>query len=95
MIDSVACSPEQFDLTLKYVRVTDKRADGFIEFDYCLGEKDMVLEMILTEEAFEDFCRTEQVTFLDADNNEGGEASPFDWRLHNATHNFSANDSNN
>lgn len=91
MKDSVACNPDEFDMSKKYVRVCDVRADGFVEFDYCLGEPDMMLEMILPKADFNAFCEQQQVTFLAEDGHTADTNSPFDWRMHDATHNFSAN----
>jgi phenol/toluene 2-monooxygenase (NADH) P0/A0 len=56
-----------FDPFVKYVRVTGERADGFVEFDFALGEPSLFAEMMLTRAAFEEFCATQGVIRLDAD----------------------------
>jgi len=58
---------QSFDPFVKYVRVTAERDDGFVEFDFALGEPEMFAQMMLTRAAFEDFCATQRVIRLDAD----------------------------
>lgn len=48
----------------RYVRVTDSREDGFVEFDFSLGDPDLYVELILPRPAFEEFCRANAVAFL-------------------------------
>jgi phenol/toluene 2-monooxygenase (NADH) P0/A0 len=54
-----------FDPFVKYVRVTGERADGFVEFDFALGEPSLFAEMMLTRAAFEEFCAAQRVIRLD------------------------------
>ena len=44
------------DLTKRFVRVTEVRHDGFIEFDYSVADPELFVEMILSPEGFEEFC---------------------------------------
>ena len=46
------------------VRVTRWREDGFVEFDFSLGDADLYLEMILPRKAFEEFCTAYAVAYL-------------------------------
>ncbi len=48
----------------KYVHVTDREREGFVEFNFSINDPTLFLEMILPEQAFEDFCRYNDVTFL-------------------------------
>lgn len=54
-----------FDPTRRYVRVTRLRDDGFVEFDFAVGERDIYVEMILPARAFDEFCALNRVSFLD------------------------------
>ena len=54
-----------FDPFRKYVRVTGERDDGFVEFDFALGEPELFAEMMLTRAAFEEFCAAQGVVVLD------------------------------
>lgn len=53
-----------FDPTKKFVRVTELREDGFVEFDFAVGGAELYVEMILPAQAFDDFCALNKVTFL-------------------------------
>ncbi|MGB0747653.1 MAG: phenol hydroxylase subunit [Magnetospiraceae bacterium] len=72
-----------------FVRVTGRRSNGFIEFDFAVGDPDVYLEMILGPEAFIDFCQENRVTFLAPPG--ASENAPHDpdqgweWRLADAT----------
>jgi phenol hydroxylase P0 protein len=74
------------DTSRRFVRVTRERANGFIEFDFAIGEPEVFIEMILGREAFEEFCATNQVEMLTGAVGQGGETSDWDWRLVDATH---------
>lgn len=90
MNDSIAAPKEQFDTSLHYVRVTDKRDDGFVEFEFSVGQPEVALEMVLKQQDFEKFCEEQKVTFLDeeAAPSDDEEKNAFQWSLHDATHHF-------
>lgn len=50
-----------------YVHVNNRRADGFVEFDFSFGDADLYIEMILPEHAFEEFCATNGAARVPAD----------------------------
>ena len=82
---SLEMRPAALDATRRFVRVTGERAGGFIEFDFAIGEPDLTVEMILTPEAFAEFCAANRVEMLpprDAD----APTDDWDWRLADATH---------
>ena len=68
-----------FDPFRKFVRVTGERDDGFVEFDFALGEPELFAEMMLTRAAFEEFCAAQNVVVLDGAGAEP--ASPVSARL--------------
>ncbi|CAL94462.1 phenol hydroxylase subunit [Azoarcus olearius] len=76
--------PLSFDTTRRYVRVTGERPDGFVEFDFAVGEPEIFVEMILPPAAFAEFCHANRVERLDAAAGEGG-ADDWNWRLADAT----------
>jgi len=53
-----------FDPSKRFVRVREVRPDGFIEFDFAIGEPEIFVEMMLRAEAFDDFCATQGAVFL-------------------------------
>jgi phenol/toluene 2-monooxygenase (NADH) P0/A0 len=78
-----------FDPTKKFVRVAELRKDGFVEFDFAVGEPEVFVEMILPATAFDEFCAHNHVTFLDderrvspGDSDERG----WEWSLRDAVH---------
>jgi phenol hydroxylase P0 protein len=48
----------------RFVRVRNVH-DGFVEFDFAIGDPQLYVELILTEGAFEEFCHTNSVEHLD------------------------------
>lgn len=48
----------------RYVRITAERDDGFIEFDFSLGDPDLYVELILPRPAFDSFCENNDVQYL-------------------------------
>ncbi|KRB83914.1 toluene monooxygenase [Sphingomonas sp. Root710] len=53
-------------LEAKYVRVTEKRTDGLVGFDFAIGEPEIYVELLMPEAAFRDFCRTSAVIDITA-----------------------------
>ena len=74
-----------FDPDKKFVRVVELRKDGFIEFDFAVGEPEIFVEMILPAAAFDEFCATNRVTFLDAEGQLKVGTDDWEWRLRDAT----------
>lgn len=85
---------QQFDTTKKFVRVMEERQDGFVEFEFAIGEPELVVELILPKAAFAEFCQANQVIFLDPESDSEKAASAaldpldgaWDWSLRAATH---------
>lgn len=62
------------DPTRRYVRICEERTDGFIEFEFSIGDPDLCVELMLPKEAFDEFCIANEVVILES--NEGHES---DW----------------
>lgn len=79
--------PANLDTRQRWVRVTGARGEGFIEFDFAIGEPDLCVEMILSPEAFAEFCAANRVEVLPPRETAPGteEPSDWDWRLADAT----------
>lgn len=54
-----------FDPTRRYVRVCEQRPDGFIEFEFAIGDPALCVELMLQEAAFHEFCLANAVIVLD------------------------------
>ncbi|NMG69116.1 phenol hydroxylase subunit [Parazoarcus communis] len=75
----------RMDTTRRFVRICGERGNGFIEFEFAIGEPEVFVEMILTREALTEFCAANRVEMLpprDPDTPQGD----WDWRLADATH---------
>lgn len=70
-----------FDAGRRYVRICKRRPDGFIEFEFAIGDPELAVELMLPESAFHEFCLANEVIVLDPARSEG------DWvsRLNDAS----------
>ncbi len=71
-----------FDAGRRYVRVCNCRPDGFIEFEFSIGDPALAVELMLPESAFHEFCLANEVIVLDPATSDQG-----DWvsRLNDAS----------
>jgi len=74
----------EIDVSLKYVRLIERRTDGLVEFEFAIGEPELCAEMLLPADAFETFCRNNAVIHLAPRGESSG--SDWSWGLHQATH---------
>ena len=49
---------------IRYVRVTSREREGFVEFNFSVGDPSLFLEMILPIDAYEEFCTSNKVKSL-------------------------------
>lgn len=80
-------TPAPLDTNRRYVRITGERSDGFVEFDFALGEPELFVEMILSRPAFEEFCTVNEVQPMGPPENVAPEdrMADFAWNLRDAT----------
>lgn len=78
-----ASKPSTFDASRRYVRVCDRRADGFVEFEFAIGDPALCVELMLPEAAFHEFCLANEAIVLEPLAEAGG-----GWveRLNDASH---------
>lgn len=77
----------KIDVTRKFVRIIERRPDGLVEFEFAIGEPELFAELLLPEQAYEAFCKTNDVEHLDPrPPQQDGESSDWEWDLHQATH---------
>ena len=72
-----------FDASKRYVRICKERPDGFIEFEFAIGEPELYVELLLSTKAFEEFCTKNHVTFLETNTKT---ASTWVERMTDASH---------
>lgn len=81
-------TPAELDTRKRYVRITGSRGGEFVEFDFAIGEPELFVEMILTYEAFIEFCTANAVEVLPPEAgvlDDGSDAAQWNWRLADAT----------
>ena len=67
-----------FDTERKYVKVCAQRDDGFIEFEFAVGDPMLCVELILPSIAFHEFCLANEVIVLYAATNGYADVVPVD-----------------
>lgn len=53
-----------FDITRRYVRFRTHRDDGFVEFDFSIGDPALSVELVMPVLEYQSFCRTNHVIYL-------------------------------
>ena len=66
------------------MRWRGEQANGFVEVDFASGAPELFVEMILSPEAYAEFCLANRVEVLPPEN-VPGEHGDWDWRLADAT----------
>lgn len=62
VLDSV--NTDAATLARRFVRVTQRQANGLVAFEFSVGWPDMSVELVLPEEQFNEFCSKNKVEFL-------------------------------
>jgi phenol hydroxylase P0 protein len=75
----IVAEAENPDIAKRYVRIVNRRADGFIEFQFAIGHTEYFAELMLKKNDFDVFCTENKVIFLPEGANHGNSA--FDWTL--------------
>lgn len=53
-----------FDTEKRFVRLTRIRHDGFVEFEFEVGDPGLALDLIMPVHAYRAFCNANRVAFL-------------------------------
>jgi len=69
-----------FDVTRRYVRVRERRDDGFVEFDFSIGDPGLSVELVMSARDYESFCATHHVFHLSDDEAEALDLEQSKWR---------------
>lgn len=88
--DKVGAAPE-IDIFRRFVRITRRRPDGFVEFDFAMGEPELFVELVLPDEAFHAFCAANKAEPFpeppsggDGPPDPNADADDWGWRLADA-----------
>ena len=69
-----------FDVTQRYVRFRHQRRDGFVEFDFSIGDPALSVELVMPWQAYERFCAANSVVHLSDEEGEALDAEQLKWR---------------
>jgi phenol/toluene 2-monooxygenase (NADH) P0/A0 len=69
-----------FDVTQRYVRFRQQRDDGFVEFDFSIGDPALSVELVMPWQAYERFCMANSVTHLSDEEGRALDAEQLKWR---------------
>ncbi|OLL28949.1 phenol hydroxylase [Burkholderia sp. SRS-W-2-2016] len=73
-------APRSFDVTRRYVRVRERRDDGFVEFDFSIGDPGLSVELVMSAPDYASFCATHQVLQLSDDEAAALDLEQLKWR---------------
>ncbi len=76
---------QNIDVSKKFVRLTGKRPDGLVEFDFAIGEPELFVELLMPEAAYTEFCTTNEVILLQGPRPAADNPEDWDWRMKQAT----------
>ncbi|WP_322044546.1 phenol hydroxylase subunit [Paraburkholderia sp. J67] len=60
----VSALERPFDVAQRYVRVKTQRPDGFVEFDFSIGDPRLWVELVMRADDYDAFCRAHAVQTL-------------------------------
>lgn len=72
---------KSFDELPRYIRVRSGPEDKFVEFDFAIGHPELFVELVLPRNAFEIFCRHNNVIHMDAEMIREIDADMIKWRF--------------
>lgn len=81
LLHSVRNSEEpRLDLTRRYVRFRERHENGFVEFDFSIGDPTLSVELVMSQADYEAFCATHRVTYLSVAEARALDADQQKWR---------------
>lgn len=69
-----------FDVRKNYVRFRELRTDGYVLFDFAIGDPELAVELTLPLPAYRTFCRERGVIYLTRDEAESVDFEQSKWR---------------
>lgn len=58
---------KRFDDLTRYIRVRSAPEDKFVEFDFALGHPELFVELVLPRDAFDIFCKHNNVVHMNSE----------------------------
>ncbi|SAK86456.1 phenol hydroxylase subunit [Caballeronia pedi] len=72
--------PRAFDITRRFVRFREQRDDGFVEFDFSIGDPALSVELVMPLREYQSFCRANRVIHLTRDEGVQLDLDQAKWR---------------
>lgn len=69
-----------FDVNRRYVRFRELRADGFVEFDFAIGDPELAVALVMLLKDYQEFCRTNNVIHLTREQGVALDREQSKWR---------------
>ncbi|WP_207000400.1 phenol hydroxylase subunit [Trinickia mobilis] len=79
-LNANARTPQDFDVTRRYVRFRHRRDDGFVEFDFSIGDPGLNVELVMSLRDYQAFCVANRVIYLTRDEGEVLDIDQSKWR---------------
>lgn len=80
MVKSDALKRDEFQQLTKYVRVRSEPDARFVEFDFAIGDPSLFVELVMPRSAFEQFCKSNNVTHMTDEQMMKVDAEMAKWR---------------
>lgn len=71
----------EFDVNRRYVRFRALGDDGFVTFDFAIGDPDLSVELALPLADYRSFCRESSVIYLSREQEEAVDRENTKWRF--------------
>jgi phenol/toluene 2-monooxygenase (NADH) P0/A0 len=69
-----------FDVTRRYVRIRQRRDDGYVEFDFSIGDPGLSVELVMASPDYDSFCTANRVAHLSRDEADALDLEQLKWR---------------
>lgn len=77
---AVDALPSRFDVTQKFVRMRRVTGDGYVEFDFAIGDPRLSVELVMSRHDFQAFCASCNAKHLSQEEGELIDVDDLKWR---------------
>lgn len=71
----------KFDPSRRYVRFHELRDDGYVLFDFAIGDPELSVNLTLKLDQYREFCRTQNVTHVTREQGVALDEEHLKWRF--------------
>lgn len=80
MVQQLPQAKPPFDVGRRYVRLRELRADGYVRFDFAIGDPELAVELLLPLAGYQAFCREAGVICLSDEQASAVDRARSKWR---------------